>query len=142
MTRAETESQLDRFRRHWDVHGFGIWAAEERDTRRFVGRIGLQYHQLWPHDPEVGWGLDPALWGRGYATEGGAAALAHGLETLRFPRVVSIVLPANARSIRVVERLGLRPWRRIPSSWGELEVYAVDRDSAHAESRAAAADPP
>jgi RimJ/RimL family protein N-acetyltransferase len=134
MARAETEAQLARFRRHWEDYGFGLWAAEERETGRFLGRIGLQYHRLWPHDPEVGWALDPAVWGRGYATEGGAASIEHAFGPLGFGRVVSIVLPANVRSIRVMERLGLVDWRRIPSEWGELSVYSVERDSAAAES--------
>jgi RimJ/RimL family protein N-acetyltransferase len=134
MTREETADHVARYVRHWDEHGFGLWAAEERTTGRFVGRIGLQYHRLWPHDPEVGWGLDPAVWGRGYATEGGAASIEHAFGALGFARVVSIVLPANVRSIRVMERLGLAPWRRLPSPWGELDVYAKERDSAGAES--------
>jgi RimJ/RimL family protein N-acetyltransferase len=107
MSRAETEAQLDRFRRHWQEHGFGIWAAEERASGRLVGRIGLAYHRLWPAEPEVGWKLDPDVWGRGYATEGGAASLRHAFETLGSARVVSIVQPDNAPSIAVMERLGL-----------------------------------
>jgi RimJ/RimL family protein N-acetyltransferase len=134
MTRGATEAQLARFREHWEEHGFGLWAVEERKTRRFLGRIGLQYHRLWPHDPELGWALDPALWGQGFATEGGAVALAHAFDTLGFDRVVSIVLPANVPSLRVMERLGFVEWRRLPSQWGELAVHAIERHSAAAES--------
>ena len=54
--------------------GYGVWAVEERATGRIVGRLGLSHHRLWPQDVEVGWGLDPEVWGRGYATEGGVAA--------------------------------------------------------------------
>ncbi|MBD0329070.1 MAG: GNAT family N-acetyltransferase [Thermoleophilia bacterium] len=129
MSRAESEEQLRRFRRHWREHGFGLWAVEEKASGRLVGRIGLQYHRLWPTDPEVGWKLDPAVWGRGYATEGGRASIRHAFETLGVPRVVSIVHPDNAPSIAVMERLGLalagRPW------WteGDLELlrYALER---------------
>ncbi len=46
------------------------------------------------------------VWGRGYATEGGAASLAYAFETLRVARVVSIIHPANEPSIRVATRLG------------------------------------
>jgi RimJ/RimL family protein N-acetyltransferase len=106
MSREETEAQLERFRRHWREHGFGIWAVDERETGRLVGRIGLSYHRLWPDEPELGWKLDPTVWGRGYATEAGAAGLAYAFETLRVPRVVSIIHPENEPSIRVAERLG------------------------------------
>lgn len=109
MSRAETEAQLARFRSHWREHGFGIWAVEERATRRLVGRVGLSYHRLWPEEPELGWKLDAAVWGRGYATEGGAAGLAYAFETLGVPRVVSIIHPENERSLRVARRLGFVP---------------------------------
>ncbi len=130
-TRAESEQQLARFRRHWDEHGFGLWAVDERESGRFVGRIGLQYHRLWPHDPEVGWGLEPDVWGRGYATEGGAAALRCAFETLGCPRVVSIVRADNVRSLRVMERLGLAPWREVWWEEGrmQLAVHAIGRDA-------------
>ena len=129
-TRAETEAQLARFRGDWEAHRFGIWAVEELGSGRFVGRIGVRYHRLWPDDPELGWGLDPAVWGRGYATEGGRAALRHAFETLPVERLVSIVLPENAPSIRVMDRLGFSQWREVPWPDGgaTLEVRALGRD--------------
>ena len=33
--------------RHWERHGFGEWAAEEKDSGRLVGKIGLHYHADW-----------------------------------------------------------------------------------------------
>ena len=127
---AETAAQLARFRRHWEEHGFGIWAVEERKTGSLVGRIGLQYHRLWPDEPELGWKLDPAVWGRGYATEGGAAGLRHAFETLGRDLVVSIIHPRNEPSIRVAERLGERPHAHVdwPDGGIALEVYAIERD--------------
>ncbi len=121
---------LLRYRRHWEEHGYGLWAVEERESRRFVGRLGLSHHRLWPQHVEVGWGLDPAVWGRGYATEGGAAALGHAFGTLGVERVVSIVHPENAASIAVMERLGIGPWRRVfwPEGGLDLEVRAIERD--------------
>jgi RimJ/RimL family protein N-acetyltransferase len=76
---------------------------------------------------EVGWALDPAVWGRGYATEGGAAALAHAFGELGVDRVVSIVHPENAASIAVMERLGIRPWRTVwwPEGGIDLDVRAI-----------------
>ena len=48
------------------------------------------------------------MWGRGYATEGGGAAMRHVLETLGRPRVCAIIDPGNEPSIRVVQRLGMQ----------------------------------
>jgi RimJ/RimL family protein N-acetyltransferase len=129
FTAAESAAAVERWRRHWDEHGFGLWAVEERETGRFVGRVGVQYHRLWPDDPEVGWGIDPDLWGRGYATEAGAKAIEDAFATLDVPRLVSIVLPANTASIAVQTRLGIRPWKTVawPEGGRDLEVRVLER---------------
>ena len=44
---------------HWALRGYGLWAAEERCTGKFVGRIGLWNPEGWP-GLEVGWLLDRA----------------------------------------------------------------------------------
>ena len=130
VPREGTAAQLAHFGAHWEEHGFGTWAVEELESGRLVGRIGLQYHRLWPHEPELGWKLDPSVWGRGYATEGGAAGLRHAFETLGCDRVVSVIHPRNEPSIRVAERLGERPHARVdwPEGGVALDVYAIRHD--------------
>lgn len=125
----ETVARLAWMQRDWVEHGFGRWAVEERRTGRLVGHAGCGVHSLWPDDPELGYGIDPELWGRGYATEAAAAALAHGFQTLGFRRVVSLIHPDNVRSIRVAERLGERPVATVPWPEGgvDLLVYGVER---------------
>ncbi|HEY1738566.1 MAG TPA: GNAT family N-acetyltransferase, partial [Acidimicrobiia bacterium] len=59
---------------HWALRGYGWWAAEERATGEFLGRIGLYNPEGWP-GVEVGWLLGRQAWGRGFATEGATAAL-------------------------------------------------------------------
>ncbi len=137
MSRAETEAQLARYRTHWEEHGFGLWALEERASGRLVGRAGLSWHRLWPSEPELGWMLDPDVWGRGYATEAGAASLQHGFEALGFERIVSIIHPGNEASFRVARRLSLTPWRQV--AWDDsgitLEVHALrSSDWSHLQS--------
>jgi RimJ/RimL family protein N-acetyltransferase len=129
-TVADAVEGLRRWRAHWEAYGYGLWAVEERATGRFVGRIGPSHHRLWPDDVEVGWALDPDVWGLGYATEGGSAALAHAFKRLGRERVISIVHPENAASIAVMTRLGIRPWRTVrwPEGGIDLEVRAIRRD--------------
>lgn len=102
----ETRGQLERFHAHWEEHGFGLWAIEDRETGAFLGRTGVSYHAVWPEDPEVGWFLDPSVWGRGLATEAGGASVRYGLEVIGAERLVSICVPENEASRRVMERLG------------------------------------
>ena len=73
-----------------------------------MGRAGLHRPEQddWP-GVEVGWTLRPDCWGRGYATEAGAASLAYAFGVLGLSEVFSVILPENARSQAVARRLGL-----------------------------------
>jgi RimJ/RimL family protein N-acetyltransferase len=128
LTRAQSDETFDRWQRHWDAKGFGLLAVEWAAGGELIGRSGPAFHSAWPRDPEVGWALDPAWWGRGIATEAGAASIAWALGELGFARVVSITTEANTASRRVMAKLGFHLLERLPSQWGELWVHVLDRD--------------
>ena len=111
LSRSESDAIVDRIEAHFDRHGYGLWAAEIPGVTPFAGFIGLAVPRFEAHfmpAVELGWRLDHRYWGRGYATEGARAALAYAFDTLTLPEVVSITAPGNARSRRVMEKLGLR----------------------------------
>lgn len=56
---------------------------------------------------EIAWRLARAYWGRGYATEAAPAALDYGFGELGLTEIVAVTVPANLRSRRVMERLGM-----------------------------------
>jgi RimJ/RimL family protein N-acetyltransferase len=128
FSRDESEAHLARFERHWAEHGFGLWAAEEKETGALIGRIGLAYHREWPHDPEVGWLIDRPWQGRGLATEAGAACIDYAFGELDFARVVSICTAENTPSRRVMEKLGFTPWREVDDSVFGLRLIVHMRD--------------
>jgi RimJ/RimL family protein N-acetyltransferase len=108
--RAAIEAIISRVRAHFDQHGFGWWAAEAPGVAPFIGFIGLSHISFEAHFTpavEVGWRLASAHWGRGYATEGARAALEAGFTQLGLDEIVSITVPANTRSRRVMERIGM-----------------------------------
>lgn len=119
----------ERALRLWEVHGYGPWSAREKESGRWVGRIGLNLLEDWPgpHRWEVGFELEPELWGRGYATEGAAAAVRFGFEAARLERIISVTVPENRASWRVMEKCGLV--RQGEIEWRETTVvwYAIDR---------------
>ncbi len=106
-THDETVSYVLQQATHWEQHGFGWWAAFERDTSEFVGRGGIRFLELeGQQDIEVGYGLLPRFWGRGLATELAQAATRAGFDVLGLTRLIGITLPTNAASRRVLEKAG------------------------------------
>lgn len=128
FTREELETDLERYERHWAEHGFGLWAAEDKEGGTLIGRVGLAYHRVWPDDPEVGWLIDTRWQGKGLATEAGAACLRYAFGELGFKRVVSICTAENAASRRVMEKLGLRFWQDIYDSKHDLALLLHVRE--------------
>jgi RimJ/RimL family protein N-acetyltransferase len=126
MSRIAAWLQMAAFVGHWFLRGFGEWVAEEKATGAFVGRICLQRPEGWPAT-EVGWVLCREHWGKGYATEGGRAALDYAFDHLRIDRVISMIHPQNAASIRVAERLGETLYGRITVNDKTRLLYAIER---------------
>lgn len=96
---------------HNDKHGYTLWAAELKKTGGLIGFIGLNDIAWQAHFTpavEIGWRLGSQYWGKGYATEGAKAALEYGFKHCNLPEIVSFTVPANLRSIRVMEKIGLK----------------------------------
>ncbi len=93
---------------HWTLKGFGMWAVEVKDTGTVIGRIGPHEPEGWPQ-LEVGWSLARPYWGQGYALEAARASMAWTFA--HFPdlqRIIHLIVPENAPSIALAERLGSR----------------------------------
>jgi RimJ/RimL family protein N-acetyltransferase len=110
LDRAASDELVDRIEARWASDGHGLWAVERRDDRAFIGFVGLAaptFEAAFTPCVEIGWRLDAAAWGRGYATEGARAALRFGFEEHDLAEIVSFTVPANRRSRAVMERLGM-----------------------------------
>jgi RimJ/RimL family protein N-acetyltransferase len=110
LGREESDAQAGRIRRHFEEHGFGLWAVELPGEAAFIGFVGLITPRFEAHftpSVEVGWRIARAWWNRGYATEGARAALAAGFDDQGLAEIVSMTVPGNVRSRRVMEKLGM-----------------------------------
>ena len=133
-------AKSDAFARHWEMYGFGLWAARARPARddapagQILGFVGLA-HPLWlpgwEEVVEVGWRLRRDAWGHGYATEGGRAGLHHAAQVPGEPleRVYAFIDPANHASAAVATRLGLTRREQIthPRTGEPEDVFAIER---------------
>lgn len=109
-SRAGSDDFVDHVERHFEEHGFGFWAVERRDSGEFIGFVGLGRPRFPAHFMpcvEIGWRLAREHWGRGFATEGARACLRFGFTRLDLEEIVAFTVPANVRSIRVMEKLGM-----------------------------------
>jgi RimJ/RimL family protein N-acetyltransferase len=115
----------------WEVQGFGMFSVVERATGQWVGRLGPWMPEGWP-GPEVAWGIARDRWGRGYATEGSAAAIDWAFDALGWEEVIHAIDPENVASVRVAERLGSRRrgTGRLPEPFdtGPVEIWGQTRD--------------
>ncbi len=124
--RDEAWRQIAVFIGHWQLRGYGLWAVERREDGRFLGRVGLWQPEGWP-GLENGWMLGRDHWGRGYATEAGAAAEEFAWRQLGAPELISLIQPENHASRRVAERLGMHLDRQDKLGENDVLVYRKRR---------------
>jgi RimJ/RimL family protein N-acetyltransferase len=104
-TREQTATVLDEYIAEWRDLGYGVWAVEsrERESHALLGMCGFV------GKAELGYILGRAAWGRGVATEAARACLQYGFERLGWDVIGAGALRANAASLRVLQKLGMRP---------------------------------
>lgn len=115
----------------WALEGFSMFSVIEKETGRWIGRLGPWRPHGWP-GPEVGWGIIRDCWGRGYATEGAAAAMDFAFDHLGWDEVVHTIEPINANSQGVARRLGSSILRqaRLPAPMDvQVDVWGQTRDA-------------
>jgi RimJ/RimL family protein N-acetyltransferase len=125
LTPHEAFVDLSVLTAHWTLRGFGHWMLESLETGELVGRAGLYHPPDWP-DVEVGWTVAREHWGKGYAPEAGRRACEWAHEELGLPRILSLIHPDNAQSMRVAEKLGLKREGRHSTRGFVLEVFGGD----------------
>jgi RimJ/RimL family protein N-acetyltransferase len=117
LSEEDAWSKFMRIAGHWSLLGFGFWGIFEKASERRIGEAGIldvkreivpSFHGV----PEIGWGLLPAVHGKGYATEAVQAVLAWAENHFGKVRMVCIIDPENTPSLRVAERSGFKEFAR------------------------------
>jgi RimJ/RimL family protein N-acetyltransferase len=110
LTRPESDQLIERIEEHFRKREFGLYAAELRQDRTFIGFIGLSvpsFEASFTPCVEIGWRLSTEHWGRGLATEGARAVAKHAFSELGLDEIVSFTVQGNVRSRRVMEKIGM-----------------------------------
>lgn len=97
------------------THGFGLYLVTLRESGTAIGICGL-IRREGLDDPDIGFAYQPAFWGQGFGDEAAQGVLQHARHELGLPRVAAITNPDNVRSIRLLEKLGLKFVRQLQLS--------------------------
>jgi RimJ/RimL family protein N-acetyltransferase len=129
-TIVAVQKRLQRYVDNYAVTGqdskTGCWAIVEKSSQEIVGNIlliPLPDRDYKPSsDSEIGWHFRRKSWGQGYATESARAIMDYGLGVLKLSAIHAVTMPDNARSIRVTQRLGMRPLGLTQAYYGGLKL--------------------
>ena len=110
----------------YERFGFGLYLCELKETKTPIGMCGL-IKRDGLDDVDIGFAFLPEFWGKGYCYEAASSVLAIGRNTYGLDRIVAITSVDNDRSIRVLEKLGMRFERMItlPDSASEVRLFAA-----------------
>jgi ribosomal-protein-alanine N-acetyltransferase len=114
--------------------GFGMYVVTLKESGEPIGTCGLIKREGLD-DVDIGFAFLPRYRGQGYAVEATAAVLDHGRAEIGLPRIVAIVSPANDRSIRILEKIGMRFERmvKLPGDEEDILLYAAPPTRARAD---------
>lgn len=83
------------------------------ETNKLIGNVGLRKRSLKTYQADMGYEIDPKMWGNGYATEAAEAILRFGFAELALHRIWAEAIAANENSVHVLEKLGMRQEGRL-----------------------------
>ncbi len=126
-TREETREELEWFRNgHPRRPELGLWATELKEDGTFLGRSGLLPWTIeGVEEVEIAYMVAKEHWRRGYGAEVARALVRHGFATLGLPRLIALIDPGHAASIRTAVSAGLAFEKRVVMDGVASDVYAV-----------------
>ncbi len=102
-------------------NGFGLYLVQRKEDAVPLGMCGLLKRPSLPH-ADIGFAFLPQFTGQGYGFEAATAVLHHARHDLNLPAVLAIVVPNNHRSIKLLQKLGLRFQKMVSLAEDQPEV--------------------
>lgn len=107
------------------------FAVTLSETGRLIGSAGIRKEKQEAVEGEIGVELNPAYWGKGYAAEAIRAVMRFGFDDLGLHRIWVKIISENIRSVRLVERVGMRLEGRLRENewfkerWWDTLIYGM-----------------
>lgn len=111
QTREQTSEFVLRMQAEYSNEGYCYFAVDALATMELIGFIGLSQKTFvsdFTPCTDLGWRLTHEYWNQGFATEGARRCLQFAFQDLQLQSVKAIAPAANARSVRVMQKIGMR----------------------------------
>ncbi len=108
-------------------NGFGLCLVQLKATGESIGMCGLIKREAL-EDVDIGYAYLPKFWSKGYAVEAARGVMKFANDVVKLKRIVAIVDPANASSIRLLEKIGFIPEKMIKLSADDIELKLFARE--------------
>jgi RimJ/RimL family protein N-acetyltransferase len=112
---------------HWALHSVGMFVVEEKQTGRFVGRVGPWQPSGWPGF-EIGWGIASGFRGKGYAVEAARASIDWAFARFEIEQIIHCIDRENIASQSVARCLGATIEREIDLFGHVADVWVTRHD--------------
>ena len=129
-----TRQYLEYLQTRYAVGDFYDWAVVLKSEQKMIGTCGFVKFDLTNNNGEIGYVINPAYAGHGYATEAAYAVLRFGFENLKLRRIQAQYMVGNLASRRVMEKLGmteegtLRDAYLVNGSYRTVTVFSAIND--------------
>ncbi len=123
FSREQTKVSIERWKAYQEKNGYSNWAVVDKAGGALIGKCG--FSELPDnHGIEISYLFAKNCWGKGIASEISIAALDYGFKVLNLEKVIGLVYPQNAASIRVIEKMGMK-FDKEAEFWGvKLLMYS------------------
>lgn len=126
--RSETEQLVERNLRRYEQDGFGPWTLVLKSSGEVIGDCGMIAQEIeGAAATEMGWHVRRDLWGQGLATEAARAGRDYSFDRLGVDRLFSLILPENAASRRVAEKIGMTLLKQVQLRGRLRCLYGMER---------------
>lgn len=122
--REEAAEIIDSFQTLFEKNQGLRWGIVLKETKEFIGTVGLNNLKLRDKKAEIGFDLHPAKWRQGYTTEAVKAVLTYAFEALDLFRMGAITYPANTASNQLLKKAGF-------TLEGKLRGYLYQNNQSH-----------
>ena len=113
---------------NYATYGFGLWAVELKETRRFIGDCGITMQRIDGETlPEIGYHIHKDFWRQGYGSEAARAVRDWFFTHTDRPAVYSYMTVNNTASWSTAASVGMTRVKRYTDGGEEHFVYALTR---------------